>query len=253
MEVFWFPHIKRWRRDRKQYADRLWQINTYSIFLHIPPCSKFNKHCQTWKYLPRNRPIKPRLLLFFAKEWLVVCVIQYTQSFRNFVIFDCLCNWKKKNHSVFHLEAGSYVPASFAGHQRSQHVCVLPNVCNSLVCLCTHLYPKGGTGSEGNRKCLFLGWGQCAGMMHFRSEGFLLLTHTQNGSIAPAAPPTAPNCTCWSLLANKHPLFATKYLPCAVKRSQHVQFRGWWLSHGFVCWLTDQIAAKENEGLALLW
>lgn len=93
---------KRWRRDRKQYADtaRLWQINTYSIFLHIPPCSKFNKHCQTWKYLPRNRPIKPKLVLFFAKEWLVVCVIQYTQSFRNFVIFDCLCNWKKNSFSV---------------------------------------------------------------------------------------------------------------------------------------------------------
>ncbi len=37
---------------------------------------------------------------------------------------------------------------------------------------------EGGTGSGGNRDCLFPGWGQHADMIHFRSVGLPLQTHT---------------------------------------------------------------------------
>lgn len=89
--------------------------------------------------------------------------------------------------------AGMRVPASLVGINAS--MCVSKWVSVHLY-VSARVRPKGGTGSRGNRDCLFLRWGQCTAMLHFRSLGLLLQTHThmhtENGPIAPVVPPTPP-------------------------------------------------------------
>lgn len=148
---------------------------------------------------------------------MTVCLIQHTQSFSGVFVTSCVL----KSHPPLRVPHMGRCLGSCIICWRSRPACVLINVCQFIctwVCTCVQ---KGGTGSGGNRDCLFPRWGQRTDVIHFRSVGLLLLTHTHTKcSYCPSSSANTPNCSCWYLLVKSTICFASKCYPCTVRWPQ---------------------------------
>lgn len=156
---------------------------------------------------------------------MTVCLIQHTQSFSGVFVTSCVL----KSHPPLRVPHMGRCLGSCIICWRSRPACVLINVCQFIctwVCTCVQ---KGGTGSGGNRDCLFPRWGQRTDVIHFRSVGLLLLTHTHKMLLLPQQQRQHPQLQLLIFTGKKHHLFCLKMLPMYCEVASIGGWHHWWV------------------------